>query len=178
MTIIIGGMLVSSAFGQASSPSLADTLQFLEGAGQNPPSATGNAAGEGIDLYDGEATADQWTPAKGCSVQIQQDMPDGSGTNAKLSLADIDPSSFQLEDAKEADGRVILELSFHTTNYTDKIEFTSCDGKSLCDHKLILRSNDWFIEFERVGSYKDFAQRYGKALRHAVELCGGKRSAF
>ena len=168
-----------NAFGQvtASGPSLADTLQFLNGAGDAMPvTQTAITSGAGIEFLD----EDETSPAKGCSVAIAQQFSDGAFYSGKMSLSDIDPRSITLRAVTmhETDKDLVLELYFHSTNYGYKIMSRSCDGKQPCDTNLGIPSKDFGLAFERVGNYKDFAQRYGQALRHAVELCGGKPSAF
>ncbi len=86
-----------------------------------------------------------------------------------FSLSDIDPN-VKVTDAVLVDGT--LSVEFHTTNYTDKIRLSQGDFNGEKPHAAFDTSNYavWMAE--------KFAPRFAKALKHAVELCGGKRSAF
>jgi hypothetical protein len=111
------------------------------------------------------------------------------------SLCDVDPDSIQIHkydfhndvggctDPEQVDlfklNCTSAEVEFHTRNEVPKIKedsvttYTELTGK---DHEAQIHkqsSKGWFIVDDVV-----YAERFAKALRHAVELCGGKTSKF
>jgi hypothetical protein len=86
-----------------------------------------------------------------------------------FSLAYIDPEDIRANDLGIGDFKFPgqASVSFHTTNYAGKIIATSSSyAGPISVSEYIMLTNDWF------------APKFAKALKHAVELCGGKRSSF
>jgi len=86
-------------------------------------------------------------------------------------LGDIDPDDIRVnnlgvrEFKKMFDGK--YAVNFHTTNYAKKIIHTSSSyAEPIPASDYIVFTDDWF------------APKFAAALKHAVELCGGKRSSF
>lgn len=112
-----------------------------------------------------------------------------------LSLCDVDPNSIKIKtyDLHNdvfncADPEQVqlynldctsAEIEFHTRNEVPKIEddgvttyaeLTGSDHEARYHNKA---SKGWFVVDDAA-----YAQRFAKAFRHAVELCGGKGSKF
>jgi hypothetical protein len=112
-----------------------------------------------------------------------------------FSLCDVDPDSIQIrrydfhkdiggcDDPEQVQTFSLdctsAEVEFHTRNEVPKIKeesvttYAELTGK---DHEAQIHrqsSKGWFIVDDAV-----YAERFAKALRHAVELCGGKGSKF
>ena len=102
------------------------------------------------------------------------------GDKMSFSLADIDPADIQVEDLGKGEFAKVFAgesaVSFHTTDYRKAIIDSTKGpfypgGQTLAEpsetptSNYILITNDWF------------APRFAKAFKHAVELCGGKRSS-
>jgi hypothetical protein len=112
-----------------------------------------------------------------------------------LSLCDIDPATIKIDKFdfhKDIGGcddpeRVSLleldcssaEVEFHTWNAIPKIKddgvttYAELTGKDLESKRDGVNSKGWFIVDD-----VQYAERFANALKHAVELCGGKRSKF
>jgi len=112
-----------------------------------------------------------------------------------LSLCDIDPATIKIDkfdfhkDIGGCDdpGQVSsfelnctsAEVEFHTWNAIPKIKdngittFANLTGKDHEAKRDSTNSKGWFIVDEVA-----YAERFAKALKHAVELCGGKQSKF
>jgi hypothetical protein len=112
-----------------------------------------------------------------------------------FSLCDVDPNSIQIhkydfhhdiggcDDPEQVQlfslDCTSAEVEFHTRNEVPKITeesvttYAELTGK---DHLAQIHrqsSKGWFIVDDAV-----YAERFAKALKHAVELCGGKGSKF
>jgi hypothetical protein len=112
-----------------------------------------------------------------------------------LNLCDIDPTTIKIDkfdfhkDIGGCDdpGYVSLfelnctsaEVEFHTWNEIPKIKddrlttFPELTGKDHESKGSSMSSKGWFIVDDAA-----YAERFAKALKHAVELCGGRQSKF
>jgi hypothetical protein len=138
----------------------------------------------------------------GCTVVIHYEtVPIGvyrtmySKGDYTLSLCDIDPATIKIDkfdfhkDIGGCDdpGQVSsfelnctsAEVEFHTWSAIPKIKdngittFANLTGKDHEAKRDSTNSKGWFIVDEVA-----YAERFAKALKHAVELCGGKQSKF
>ncbi len=138
----------------------------------------------------------------GCNIVIHSEtMPEGfhsetpSTTTYTFNLCDIDPASIKVKtydlhkdvfSCADAEQVKLYELScdnavieFQTRNGATAINenmvktFTKLTGS---DHELrnVSKTNKCWLVADDV----PYAQRLAKALKHAVELCGGKASRF
>ena len=108
----------------------------------------------------------------GCSVKITETRAHASpGFWIKMSflLSDIDPEDIQVENLGKGKYPIVggFAVRFHTTNYANKIIHTSSSyAEPIPVSEYTVFTNDWF------------APKFARAFKHAVELCGGKRSSF
>lgn len=138
----------------------------------------------------------------GCTVVIHHEtVPVGvfktvyTNGDYTLSLCDVDPDSIKVKTydlhkdvfncADPDEVRLYnlncssAEVEFHTRNDVPKIKddaVTTYAGLKGKDHEAQIHnqvSNGWFIVDDAA-----YAERFAKAFRHAVELCGGKASKF
>lgn len=138
----------------------------------------------------------------GCTLVIHHEtVPVGVYRNVyskgdyTLSLCDVDPSTIKIDrfdfhkdvggcDDPEMVSTLSLnctsaEVEFHTWNEIPKIKdnrvttFAELTGKDHESKGSDLSSKGWFIVDD-----VHYAERFAKALKHAVELCGGKQSKF
>jgi hypothetical protein len=147
-------LFASTAFSQehptSKQPSLSETEQWME-------NATGSYS---IWKYEGETLNAKWS-FDGCKVVIKHFSNSGiqPDTVVAFSLSDLDPQAVKVL----SDG-----VLFETTNNADKVVLNpqySGGGTKL---------DGWIANLNS----KEHAQRFGKALRHAIELCGGQKSTF
>ncbi len=141
--------------------------------------------------YDGGCNV--ITRSETLPVGVFEEMP--SVTTYKLNLRDIDPDSIEiktLDSHKDvfscADPEQVklydlncdnAEIQFLTRNGATAINedsvttFTKLTGS---EHEVrsVSKTNKGYLLVDDV----PYAQRLAKALKHAVELCGGKRSRF
>jgi hypothetical protein len=153
---MIGGMLVSPVFGQASGPSLADTLEWLHR----------SSLAESLEPINGTHIDFE---SSGCSVEVteyREQAGAGFWIKNRFSLADIDRMSVTIDH--DSTFKDFVGVYIYTTNDRDKILHTS---NSLPADGLMVNEYYFFTPSE-------YAPRFAKALKHAVQLCGGKPSAF
>jgi hypothetical protein len=147
---------------KAQAPTLSETMQWLRG-------ATDEESGDGINHYEfGNKDGDS------CYVTITETRSNASPgfwLSNSFSLADIDPADIQVEKLGEGQFKNSLAgkfaVAFHTRNYAKKITHNSNSSSSTIQiSRYVLFTNDWF------------APRFAKALKRAIQLCGGNRSSF
>lgn len=171
----------------ASGPSLAETLDWMKNALASSGTITtivrnGN---DGSISYSNR-TSESLESSESCQVTFKDFTLIGSGGNSftttyTVNLGDIDPSSMKLTEknvsnmgaqtASESGVRIDVE----TTNLAKTIAKTAeqeLGGKQDQPHTFHVSSFRLFL------SDKDVGARFEKALSHAIELCGGKKSAF
>ena len=142
-----------------NNPSLSETLQWLSGASE-------------VKSGDGDEDHTFETDGKGCSVTITETRVRatlGFWIKESFSLADIDPDNIQIDDLGKGEYKIPgkFAVSFHTTNYTNKIIHTSSQFATSISHSdYIYFTND------------RFAPKFAKAFAHAARLCGAKKSSF
>jgi hypothetical protein len=144
-------------------PTLSEALRWLSGASEEE-SADGN------DHITFESD--------GCSATITETRRKAGPkfwVKESFSLTDIDPDDIQVENLATGGFTKLFagqaSIHFHTTNYGKKIIGTSDETLSAFPHGVAESSYSFTTN-------DSFAPRFAKALKHAVELCGGKRSAF
>jgi hypothetical protein len=96
---------------------------------------------------------------------------DEKASTTMFSLADIDPTSIKAYSGYKGESENFPLVSFETTNAQDKI---SPSGESTCNYRFDFCVSNWQVNIDTYGN----AQRFAKAMKHAVELCGGKPSTF
>jgi hypothetical protein len=146
-----------------SAPDLQETLQWLEG-------ATEAESAKGAPPYEHYGFRSEGE----CKATITEErLIDGKTKEfppITLSLKDIDPTDIQVEDMGKGSLGKGFEgqsgVNFHTRNYQKTIQVQNPDfpGSRVADVTLL--TNSWF------------APKFAKALKRAVELCGGKSSSF
>ena len=144
-------------------PTLSETLQWLSGASEEE-------SGDGNDHITFESD--------GCSATITETRFKAGPkfwVKESFSLADIDPDDIQVENLATGGFTKLFagqaSVRFHTTDYKKKIIGTSNETLSVFPHGDA-ESNYTFTTND------SFAPRFAKALKQAVELCGGKQSSF
>jgi hypothetical protein len=158
-----------------SAASLSETLQWLAG-------ASDKESGDGNNHITFESK-----DKDSCDVTITETRiragPDW-WTKVSFSLADIDPGDIQVENLAEGmegglkkffEGQ--FGVSFHTSNYRKTIVHSTkgpfYSGGPTLDKPLETPASDYMFF-----TNEWFAPRFAKAFKHAVQLCGGKRSSF
>ena len=127
-------------------------------------------AGDGkksVEFKDGEthSQTNLMPELNGCQVTFVNEMRNETKGELKttflwrVNLGDLDPTSF--------DANVTL-VTVHTTDKVPSI------GMSTGGSAVVVPATDLFWEL----SSQSYAERFVKALHHAVTLCGGKASAF
>lgn len=159
----------------AASATLAQTLQWLHG-------ATDENSAKGAPPYE-HYTFDIMS-GNGCSVAITETRVQAGPDfwiKESFSLADIDPDNIQVENLGKGQFAKLFAgqaaVSFHTTNYAKKIIHSS-RGPFFPGGPLLQRPEEIPTSDYTILTNDWFAPRFAKAFRHAVELCGGKRSSF
>jgi S1-C subfamily serine protease len=159
----------------AASATLAETLQWLQGA-TDENSGTGKSP---FSHYMFEIMG-----RSGCSVAITETR-DEAGPDwydkRSFSLADIDPGDIHVENLGEGDTTGLLAglstVSFHTTNFRRTI-IVSTKGPFFPGGPVLAKPMETPTSDSSVTTNDRFAPQFAKAFRRAVELCGGKRSSF
>lgn len=149
-----------------------------------------------------EVFQDTFTYANACTIAIHSEtLPVGifktvpAKSDYAFDLHDIDPASVSLKKYDLHNGGLscsdpehvsalglscdAAEVEFHTSDEIPAITedsvttFTKITGADHESRRHSTTSQGWFIVDD-----VPYAERFAKALRHAIELCGGKRSKF
>ena len=185
----------------ADEPSLAETLAWLDST-YNPhgDAGSGSVHGHGRKILRDKgvsvAREDATFSYDGCQFTLNyKDDPSSPWFSEvyaisvmSFNLRDIDPGSIKLLkfnsldrglECKRTEGSVcdIAVMQFQTRNESPLIdeEFSSFDHGKIIGHGAV-KSKKYTSSF-----YLDdlqYAERFEKAFRHAIQLCGGKPSAF
>lgn len=145
-------LFASTAFSQehqtSKQLSLSETEQWMENA----------TASYSIWKAKGETLNAKWS-FDGCKVVIKGFSNSGIQPDSVVafSLSDLDPQAIKVL----SDG-----VLFETTNNADKVVVNPQGGG--------LKVDGWIANLNS----QEHAQRFGKALRHAIKLCGGQKSTF
>lgn len=167
------------AFGQEKSPSLDDTLRYM----QNTLSQYGYIHTEGKDQ---ELTMKGDEP---CRIYVEWEMTvkmhkpqDGKyPVEYQINLGTIDPDSLKVttdeSQKNKPEGWKLTKVHLSTTKNESTIWMSGSEWK---ESKKVPKSLQLsvFPEFDFQFRDKEQAERFSKALKHAVILCGGKPSAF
>lgn len=116
----------------------------------------------------------------GCKMTIHSEGYSKSGLDLNgtetdtFNLFDIDPQTIALK---------VFDSRFPNSWQDDCSTVISCDGAWIAfearNEAATIRRGDKSYSFsDLVSNDVDYAKRFAKALRHAVELCGGKPSKF
>jgi hypothetical protein len=151
-------LLTGTATAAQESPSLAETLQWLSGA-----SEAESGDGNNHHTFEGNATAP-------CSVTITETRvlagPD-FWIKMAFSLSDLDPEDIQVTNLGQGKYGGTAAVGFHTRNYAQSITHTSSQyPQPIKASEYLVFTND------------EFAPKFARALKHAVVLCGGRRSSY
>lgn len=187
-------------------PSLSETLSWMDQT-YNPHEGTDFGHGKGTELhYDThgevwEAFNESFTH-DGCKVTIHFETEprgvrkDMHGTNLEtFNLCDIDPQSIKVSTfdshADVFDCSDPEEVQLHRLNCDQaEVTFSTHNTASAIDEESVtifeqLEGASHLLKGKRKTSSAfftvndvEYANRFAKALQHAVELCGGKPSAF
>ena len=179
--------------GSAKGPSLAETTAWIKGAlatyGQIQWSFHGPS---GTTFYHVTQTL---TTVDGCTLTFDRTytlyiiVQNGAGTHEtqdsiSVNLKDLDPASGRAgEQPARSDQQGSLTdagvvVWFQTTNLAETVEVestTTSENDGLANPVKHERKNQTGVDL-RVNS-KDAAARLMKGMSHAIELCGGKKSA-
>ncbi len=171
-------MLLFGPTAQANNPSLADTLVWMhdfvaangrsdsrQDADTNQVCTTGEHCEVRIDKFHFES--------KGCSATITHDLTIAKVLESKethtFNLKDLDPNTIFVEDDKTFQG-----VWATTFNDKDLIKYTDrgvLNGERVSSN---LDAHTVYVGFRDAQA----AQRFAKAWKHAITLCGGKPSVF
>jgi hypothetical protein len=163
--ILLLAASVAPLIAQERSSSLHDALEFMAGSLK----ASGTLENRDRDMRFTELFA-----SSGCTVTVTDrnifldpagKRSEPSDISDRYSLADIDPGSIQLLDFSDTfPGSTSVHLD--TTNYRDTVVRTAGSSikMSVANPGFILRS--------------EYAPRFVQALKRAIQLCGGRPSAF
>jgi hypothetical protein len=171
-------MLLLGPTAQANNPSLADTLLWMhdfvaangransrQDSDTNQVCTTGEHCEERIDKFHFES--------KGCSATITHDLTIAKVLESKethtFNLKDLDPNTVFVEDDKTFQG--VFATTF---NDKDLIKYTDrgvLNGERVTSN---LDAHTAYVGFRDTQA----AQRFAKAWKHAIAICGGKPSAF
>jgi hypothetical protein len=153
---------------------LSETLRWLVGATEDE-SATGISPHSHYTFENKGGNS--------CSVEIVETRVEAGPDwwdKESFSLSDVDPGDIQVEKLGSAiTPRLVGEtsVSFHTTNYR-KVIIDSSRGPFYPGGKPLPQPAETPTARYSVITNDSFAPRFAKAFKRAVELCGGKRSAF
>lgn len=157
------------AWGQRkdNAPGLSETIEWLTGASEEE-----SGWGSGHFQFS----------SHNCNVEIlsvevlstKDDNPKIGRTKYSFRLIDIDPTDIRYADVM--DGRAYI--SFHSRNYKENITITRYkDAEAEWSDKVVLDT----VRLRSVSGLQtnnEFARRFVKPFRRAVELCGGKQGSY
>lgn len=126
-------------------------------------------------FYDQNIDMEQWKSIDGCRIYIKDSLIDKVhykkekkiNITIQIHLGNVDPESIQSEPANQ---NGIVSVKFKTTNNEQNIWMFREDDQ-VYYHKF----TEWSLNFM---DRQDEVNRFVKAMRFAVEQCGGKPSAF
>lgn len=162
-------LFATAVFAQDKQPTLKETLDWMHSAFPDSRSASEFRLGQTreFNYVDGKDGA-----PPSCVVTIVDHWkgdgnPKTRDTITDLSLIDPDSIKWYTDDLVDKD--------------TGELTFVATNDKKVIVEKLVGEKDDKPYQTERefvsfVGP--DYAQRFAKAFKNAVTLCGGKRSAF
>jgi len=191
--LFVGLLVLSAAAHGQAGPSLTDTLDWMKN----------TLAPKGITYTDRNGFSYHSTPGDGhytelinsfsyrqCQVKIvkrieyvskalfQSERPFLSEETDTFSLSDIDPKSVHIDDSAYEDlrGRVVV---LSTTDDKKAIHCQTINRNPGKDYGKDAGCVPALDDTEQLRfATAEYAERFAKALKHAVGLCGGKPSAF
>jgi hypothetical protein len=173
---------------RAGEPSLTETLSWMDST-YNPHSDAGGARGHGIKpIYKDGKLAMRTTSTfthHGCQITLTLHTQDDPATALysevyNFNLSDIDPHTIKLVkfDPDPQSQAGVAEIEFETRNQTplmDKLrryEPPLVDKPQGYEHYAKTFVSEFYIDDV------EYANRFARAFRHAVGLCGGMPSPF
>jgi V8-like Glu-specific endopeptidase len=114
-------------------------------------------------------TTDKWFVLKNPSNLLDDDTVLDNTTSATFNLADIDPSRIHIQPT-HIDKFPVWAVSFSRSDDTDRIQETRQWGSA--------RRTNFIRTVGLIFSDEESATRFVRAIKHAVELCGGKGAPF
>jgi hypothetical protein len=173
--VLISLRLATFAWSQDKTPTLNDTLQFMQGTlssygflhSKSKDQELVLKGDEPCSLYvDSQITYSMHSPQDGeYDIEYQ------------FNLRNIDPSSVKVNVHERTQRNPIINVHLETTNNKDRVWASASKWKENPKLPKILQlsaSSAFDFEFRD----PEHAEKFAKALRHAIELCGGKQSAF
>ena len=162
-------LIVTAAYAQNSQPTLKETLEWMHNAFPGSQSASGFRLGQTreFNFVEGKAGA-----PPSCIVTIVDHWkgdgkPKTRDTSIDLSLIDPESIKWYTDDLLDKDtGDITLVATNDKKIIVDTME-NEKDDKPYYDERI-------FLSFIGPG----YAQRFAKAFKSAVLLCGGKVSTF
>jgi hypothetical protein len=170
--IAVINVLAASSFGKRD-PTLEETLSWMHDFTVSRPSISSHG-----NYSASVKTSDKWIFASnGCSASITDNLDswDTAGADhtvfheihtTKFSLKDLDPSTMNVTDGFPA---VANAHGVFISTFNEKNVVNFFDKET-----ALANVNKVEIDF----AARTDAERFAKAFRHAVILCGGKPSAF
>jgi hypothetical protein len=199
---VIADSLPASLQAEDATPSLADTLAWMDST-YNPHTGEGGSFGHGHkEIYTAGTLferQDETFKYNGCQLSLQyRDDPNSPLFDQMygeiiytFDLHDIDPASITVRQFDSQAGGLscdvspttmtcdIAEIALETRNQVPLIAesvHTTWPHLQGADHEAS-SSKKTFVTTFFIDDTK-YAARFEKALRHAIALCGGKKSTF
>jgi hypothetical protein len=195
-------MVVESTTARAEGPSLTDTLEWIDST-YNSHQGEGGAFGHGVEEVFTNGKLFKRRTARftydGCQIKLYtQDDPASplysdlyTSTVYTINLQDVDPTSIKLYSLDSQHGGLscdidpqhmtcdIVELEFETPNQAPLFEehFHAVYPKLRGSEHDATHDGKTFVAMFYLDDV-EYSARFTKAFRHAVALCGGKRSPF
>jgi hypothetical protein len=177
--ITVASCWSSLSVAEEATPTLSETLAWMDST-YNPHRNTGGSWGHNVfeeHNSDGKITVRRTSTFTydGCQITLySEDYPFGLDglrwtTTYRFNLRDLDPNAVTTDSMVEFrahNQEPLVEEDVHTVH--PKIEGT--------EHETRSKGRTFFIVF-----YMDdipYIERFVKAFRHAIALCGGKSSVF
>lgn len=121
------------------------------------------------------------TELRGCQVtfvyetwkgEVRKGEEETFHSREQVNLGDLDPTSITSDDsAPEISGLPVTTVRVHTTDKTPSVN--EAGGDRGWEPALVIQTTELLWELP-----SPYAERFVKALHHAITLCGGKSSAF
>ncbi|MGB2678826.1 MAG: trypsin-like peptidase domain-containing protein [Candidatus Acidiferrum sp.] len=160
-----------------TSPEILKTLQWIQNTLKDDEGKTQYLGADGTFANH----VNLITELRGCQVtfvyetwkgEVQKGEEETFHSREQVNLGDLDPTSITSDDsAPEIGGGPVSTVRVHTTDKTKSVN--EAVGDRGWEPALVIQTTDLLWELP-----SPYAERFVKALRHAVTLCGGKASTF
>jgi hypothetical protein len=162
------------AWGQRkdNAPSLSETIEWLTGASEEE-----SGWGSGHFQLSSHNCNVEILSTEILSTNAETPSPIKiSRTKYSFRLMDIDPTDIRYADSGLV-GRAFIE--FHSRNYKENITVTKYkDAEAEWSDKVVLDTVRVRSVVGGLQTNSEFARRFVKPFKRAVELCGGKQSSY